>query len=447
MSTVTEIAKALAAGRTSSEALAEELLAKARRSEGEGARVFIALDADKVLAQARASDLQRKAGIVLSPLAGVPISLKDLFDVAGEVTSAGSAVLRNAHPATRDAPVVARLRAAGAIMVGRTNLTEFAFSGIGINPHHDTPRSPYDRATGRIPGGSSSGGAVSVADGMAVIGLGTDTGGSTRIPAAFCGIVGYKPTKSRIPTDQVFPLSMSLDSVGPMGPSVTCCAIVDAVLAGERPAVPDPAPLDGLRVAVPRNLVLDDLDEHVSKDFARVTSRLSSAGAKLTDLTLAPFDDISDINRRGGLAPMEAYYVHQAMLERDGERYDQRVRFRILGGSKATAVDYMWTLDKRRDWISRMQKALGEFDAIIMPTVACAPPAIAPLLADDDLFRRTNARVLRNTSLINFLDGCALSIPMHQRGAPPTGLMLCGLNGTDARIFSIGVAIETLLKA
>lgn len=447
MPTVTELAKSLADGKVSSEALAEELLDKAKRPDGEGARVFIKLDAAKVLAQARASDMQRKAGIVPSPLAGVPVSLKDLFDVAGEVTSAGSAVLRSAEPAKADAPVVARLRAAGAVLVGRTNLTEFAFSGIGINPHYDTPRSPYDRTTDRIPGGSSSGGAVSVADGMAVIGLGTDTGGSTRIPAAFCGIVGYKPTKSRIPTDQVFPLSMSLDSVGPMGLSVTCCAICDAVLAGAPPVAPVAAPLNGLRIAVPRNLVLDDLDEHVSKDFAGVTSRLSSAGAKLTDLALRPFDDINDINRRGGLAPIEAYYVHQAMLGRDGDQYDQRVRFRILGGGKASAADYLWTLDRRRAWIKHMEQALHEFDAMIMPTVACAPPAIAPLLADDDLFRRTNARVLRNTSLINFLDGCALSIPMHSAGAPPTGLMVCGLNGSDARIFSIGMAIERLLKA
>lgn len=446
MKTVNELSQALASGRSSSEALAEEVLDRAARPDGEGRRIFIALDPEKVLRQARASDLLRKAGIVPSPLAGLPISLKDLFDVAGEVTSAGSVVLRDAAPAPVDAPVVARLRAAGAVMVGRTNLTEFAFSGIGINPHYDTPRNPYDRATGRIPGGSTAGGAVSVADDMAVIGLGTDTGGSTRIPAALCGIVGFKPTQSRIPTDRVFPLSMSLDSVGPMGPSVACCAICDAVLAGEPPVAPPPAQLAGLRIAVAKTVVLDDLDHAVGNDFARATDTLARAGVKLVDLPLPPFAEMNEINRPGGLAPMEAYYVHREMLEKQGDRYDQRVRFRILGGAKASAVDYLWTLDRRRAWIARMTEILQGYDALIMPTVACIAPPIAPLLADDDQFRRANARVLRNTSLINFLDGCALTIPMHRIGAAPTGLMLCGPRGSDARIFSVGRAVEAVLE-
>ena len=446
MQTVLELSKALDQGKLTSEAIVEEALARATRSDGEGKRVFLGLDADKVRAQARASDLLRKSGIVPSPLAGLPVALKDLFDVAGEITSAGSIVLRDALPRTADAPSVARLRAAGAVMFGRTNLTEFAFSGIGINPHYDTPRAPYDRAIGYVPGGSSSGSAVAVADGMAVIGMGTDTGGSTRIPAAFCGIVGYKPTKRRIPTDGVFPLSASLDSVGPMGPSVACVAICDAILAGEPGQLPPTAQLSGLRLAVPQTLVLDALDDHVAKDFACVLEQLSNCGARITDAPLAPFGEITDINRVGGIAPMEAYHVHREMLERDGDRYDQRVRWRIAAGAKATAADYLWTLDRRRDWIARVNRELADYDALIMPTVACAPQAIAPLLADDDLFRRTNARVLRNTSLINFLDGCALSIPSHRAGSAPTGLMICGAAGTDSRIFSIGMAIEKAIS-
>ena len=311
MRTVLELSRALDQGKLTSEAIVEDALARAVHPDGEGRRVFLALDPDKVRAQARASDLMRKAGVVPSPLAGLPVSLKDLFDVAGETTSAGSLVLRDAKPKAVDAPAVARLRAAGAIIFGRTNLTEFAFSGIGINPHYDTPRAPHDRATGHVPGGSSSGGAVSVADGMAVIGMGTDTGGSTRIPAAFCGIVGYKPTKRRIPTDGVFPLSMSLDSVGPMGPSVACCAICDAVLAGEPVQAPAPAKLAQLRFAVPKTLVLDALDDHVAKDFARVLDRLSSAGVRLVDAPLTEFGELNEINRPGGIAPMEAYYVHR----------------------------------------------------------------------------------------------------------------------------------------
>ena len=447
MRTVLELSEALGAGKVTSEALVEEALARATHPDGEGKRVFLDLNAGKIRAQARASDLMRKAGVVPSPLAGLPVSLKDLFDVAGETTAAGSVVLRDTQPKSIDAPAVARLRAAGAVVFGRTNLTEFAFSGIGINPHYDTPRAPYDRATGHVPGGSSSGSAVSVADGMAVIGMGTDTGGSTRIPAAFCGIVGYKPTQRRIPTAGVFPLSMSLDSVGPMGPSVACCAICDAVLAGEPALAPAAAALSELRLAVPKTLVLDALDEHVAKDFARVLDQLSGAGARLVDAPFAPFGEMNDINRPGGIAPIEAYYVHRELLERDGGRYDQRVRWRIAGGGKATAADYLWTLDRRRDWIARLNRELQDYDAMIMPTVACTTPPIAPLLADDDLFRRSNARVLRNTSLINFLDGCALSIPSHRPGGAPTGLMICGAGGTDKRVFSIGMAIESLLQA
>ncbi|RPI47957.1 MAG: amidase, partial [Betaproteobacteria bacterium] len=328
MKTILELSQALTAGKITSEAIVEEALARATSREGEGGRVFIALDPEKVRAQARASDTLRRAGIVPSPLAGLPVSLKDLFDVAGETTSAGSVVLRDMPPAKADAPTVARLRAAGAVIVGRTNLTEFAYSGIGINPHYDTPRNPYDRVTGRIPGGSTAGGAVSVADAMAVIGLGTDTGGSTRIPAALCGIVGYKPTKSRIPTDGVFPLSYSLDSVGPMGPSVACCAICDAVLAGETPAAPASANLSGLRLAIPQTLVLDDLDQDVGRDFARALQRLSAAGVKLIETPMAPFGEMNEINRPGGLSPMEAFHVHKRLLERAGDRYDQRVRWR-----------------------------------------------------------------------------------------------------------------------
>jgi aspartyl-tRNA(Asn)/glutamyl-tRNA(Gln) amidotransferase subunit A len=445
MKTLLELARALQAGTTSSEEIVDQALAAATRSDGEGKRVFIALDADKVRAQARASDQLRKAGIVPSPLAGLPISIKDLFDVAGEVTCAGSVVLRDSAPAKRDAPAIARLRAAGAVLVGRTNLTEFAYSGLGINPHYGTPRNPYDRSTGRVPGGSTAGGAVSVTDGMAVIGLGTDTGGSTRIPAALCGIVGYKPSKHRIPTDQVFPLSMSLDSIGPMGPSVACCALADAVLAGEPPVVPEPMPLPGLRLAVPQTVVLDALDEHVARDFTRTLDRLARTGVRLSEIPLAPFGEMNDINRPGGLSPMEAYYVHRDLLERGGERYDPRVRSRILGGAKATAAEYLWTLDRRRDWIARVSREVAGFDAFVMPTVACIAPALQPLIDDDTNYRHTNARVLRNTNLINFLDGCALSIPMHEPGSAPTGLMLCAANGADHRIFSIGMALEALL--
>jgi len=445
MTKLSELAQALAAGRTTSEAIVEEALARATDPAGEGARTFIALDRVRILAQARASDALRKAGITPSPLAGLPVSVKDLFDVAGEVTAAGSAVLRNAPPATVDSPAVARLRAAGAVLFGRTNMTEFAYSGLGLNPHHGTPASPWDRATGRIPGGSSSGGAVSVADGVVVMGLGTDTGGSTRIPAALCGVVGYKPTAARIPTAGVFPLAMSLDSVGPMAQSVECCALCDAILAGEPPRAPRAAALAGLRLAIPQTLVLDQLDQAVAAAYQAVLSRLAAAGCRIVDAPFLPFGEIAEINRRVGLSPMQAHYVHRELLARAGEGYDPRVRFRILAGERASAADYLAMLATRRDWIERVSAEAEPYDALLMPTVPIAPPAIAPLLRDEDAYRSTNMQVLRNTSLINFLDGCAISLPCHEPGSAPVGLMLASTAGRDHALFAIARAVEALL--
>ncbi len=265
MRTIEQHAQALADGRTTSRALVEQCLARIADPNGEGARAFIKVHAEQARAMADAMDTLRRAGREPSRYAGIPVSLKDLFDIAGEATPAGSRVLADAPPATAHATVVQRMLAAGFVPVGRTNMTEFAFSGLGINPHYGTPCSPWDRAAQRIPGGSSSGTAVSVSDGMAVAGLGTDTGGSCRIPAAFCGIVGYKPTARRVPITGVLPLAPSLDSVGPLAPSVACCAVIDAVLAGETPTLPVPANLNGLRLAVPTNVVLDGMDAAVEQ--------------------------------------------------------------------------------------------------------------------------------------------------------------------------------------
>ena len=263
MRTLQDAAAALATGATTSRELIETSLARIADPGGEGARAFIKVHAAQARAMADAADALRRVGRAPGPYAGIPVSVKDLFDIAGEPTPAGSVVLADAPPAKANAPLIQRMLDAGFIPVGRTNMTEFAFSGLGINPHHGTPRSPWDRATGRIPGGSSSGAAVSVADGMAFAGLGTDTGGSCRVPAAMCGIVGYKPTSRRVPITGVLPLAPSLDSVGPLARSVACCAIVDAILAGEAPAAPRRAELTGLRLVVPENFMLDGLDAQV----------------------------------------------------------------------------------------------------------------------------------------------------------------------------------------
>jgi aspartyl-tRNA(Asn)/glutamyl-tRNA(Gln) amidotransferase subunit A len=280
---VLDITAELAQGRTSSRELIEAALARIADPDGEGARTFVKVYGDSARAAADAQDRLRRAGYVASPLAGLPVSLKDLFDVSGERTLAGSKALDDSPPAALDTAVVSRLRAAGAVLIGRTNMTEFAFSGVGINPHYGTPGNPYDRRL--IPGGSSSGAAVSVSDGGAIVGTGTDTGGSVRIPAALCGIVGFKPTQKRIPRNGVTPLSTTLDSIGPLANSVACCAIADVIMAGEPPIVPPAIPVEALRLGVPQTDVLDGLEAEVATAFANAcTMRLSSASN-----TNAPF--------------------------------------------------------------------------------------------------------------------------------------------------------------
>ena len=325
------------------------------------------------------------------------------------------------------------------MLIGRTNMTEFAFSGVGINPHYGTPGNPYDRRL--IPGGSSSGAAVSVADGQAVVGIGTDTGGSVRIPAAFCGIAGFKPTQYRIPRDGVMPLSTTLDSIGPLAISIACCAIVDAIMAGELPAVPAPIPIEALRLGVPQTYVLDGLAPEVANAFAAACASLSSAGARVVDIPLTELTSLAAINAGGGFAPIEAYGWHQPLLARRGNEYDQRVRQRIERASGMRAVEYIRLQGARADLISRVAAATAGFDALLMPTVAITAPPIAAFERDED-YRRLNALILRNTSVINFLDGCAATVPIPSTGAP-VGLMVVGHHGADHRLLAVARGIES----
>ncbi len=406
--------------------------------------MFLKVHAETALAQADLMDALRRAGRTPSAYAGIPISVKDLFDIKGEPTPAGSVVLAHAEPATVTAPAVARLEAAGFIVLGRTNMTEFAFSGLGINPHYGTPRSPWDRATGRIPGGSSSGAAVSISDGMAFAALGTDTGGSCRIPAAMCGVVGYKPTARRVPITGVLPLAPSLDSVGPLAHSVACCAVIDAVMAGEAPAVPVPVPLSGLRLAVPTNIMFNGIEQAVADAFARAVNALQAAGALVVEQPFAAMDEIALANRGGGLAAPEAYEWHRALLAAQGDGYDPRVRVRIEGGRGVSAADYLTTQNARSSIIARMAAQTQDFDALIMPTCPLLPPPIAAL-DDAAEYNRVNLLQLRNTAIGNFLDRCAISLPCHRAGEAPVGLMLMGETMGDAKLFRIAAAVEAVL--
>jgi aspartyl-tRNA(Asn)/glutamyl-tRNA(Gln) amidotransferase subunit A len=444
MRTLEEHAQALADGHTSSRALVEQCLARIADPNGEGARAFIKVHAEQARAMADAMDTLRSARREPGRYAGIPVSLKDLFDIAGEATPAGSQVLADAPPAAAHAAVVQRMLAAGFVPMGRTNMTEFAFSGLGINPHYGTPCSPWDRAARRIPGGSSSGTAVSVSDGMAVAGLGTDTGGSCRIPAAFCGVVGYKPTARRVPISGVLPLAPSLDSVGPLAPSVACCAVIDAVLAGEAAALPVPASLNGLRLAVPTNVVLEGMDAAVSAAFDRSLAALSRAGANIAHAHFPAFDEVPAVNAKGGFAASEAYAWHRSLLAEKGAGYDPRIRMRIERGERMTAAEYVELVAARQRLIADFDASTRQFDALIMPTVPIVPPRIAEL-DDEREYNRINLHILRNTALGNFFDRCSISLPCHREGEPPVGLMLVGETLGDARLFAIGAAVEAAL--
>jgi aspartyl-tRNA(Asn)/glutamyl-tRNA(Gln) amidotransferase subunit A len=445
MRTIAQAARDLASG-TSSRSLVEECLGRILDPTGEGRRVFLKVHADQARTAADYIDYLRQRGSAPSRFAGIPVSVKDLFDMAGDVTTAGSVALRDAPAATRDGPAVARIRAAGFIPVGRTNMTEFAYSGLGLNPHYDTPRNPYDRATGRIPGGSSSGAAVSVADGMTVGALGTDTGGSCRIPAALCGTVGYKPTAGRIPTGGVFPLSFTLDSVGSMAPTVACCAALDAAMVGEEADDPVPWPLDGMRLAAPQTRVLDRLDSTVASAYAGALSRLSKAGVRIVDLPLAELDDVAALNRQGGFIASEAFALHRALIAAKGPLYDQRILLRLMKGGEQDAAHYIDLLRARADVIRRVATTSRHYDAMIMPAVPIVAPPIAPLIAHEQQYHAVNLTVLRNTTLFNLLDRCAISIPCHRRGDAPVGLMLVGEHGGDKQLFEVAAAAEQIVS-
>ena len=445
MRTIAKTVAELAAG-AKSRRLIDDCLSRIEDGAGEGRRAFLKVHAETARAAADYYDRLRGCGAAVPPFAGIPVSIKDLFDIAGDVTTAGSVLLRDTQAVAHDAPAVARLRAAGFIPIGRTNMTEFAFSGLGLNPHYGTPLNAFDRGNARIPGGSSSGAAVSVIDGMACGALGTDTGGSCRIPAALCGIVGFKPTARRVPTAGAFPLSTSLDSVGPLAPTVACAAALDAVLAGEPPSEIAGFPLEGLRLAAPRTLVLDGIEPAVARTFEAALVALGKAGAVIREIPLQELAELRRINAKGGLAAAESYAIHRQLIAKsNGSGYDPRVLSRILRGREQDAADYIALLNARGDFIARMAALTASYDALVMPTV----PIIAPRLADlelDEAYRDTNLLVLRNPSIANVLDRCSISIPCHKAGEAPVGLMLIGEHGADRRLLAISAAIEHIVS-
>jgi len=436
------LAIGLANGKVTARALVEQALDAA--GQGEGPTAYMALYADRARSEADASDALRKAGREVRPLGGIPISIKDLFDEDGVVTRAGSKALADAAPAQGDAPIVARLRYAGLIVLGRAVMTEFAYSGVGLNPHYGTPTSPWDRATGRIPGGSSSGGAVTVADGMAAATIGTDTGGSCRIPAAFCGIVGFKPTINRIPRAGCTPLAGSLDSIGPLANSVECAATLDDLMAGGGGAIPKPRPVRGLRVGALSHYVTDDMDATVAQAYAAALKRLSDAGALVEEIRIPEIDDIPGHFANGGYAAAESWAWHRKLIAAKRELYDPRVVGRIERGAAISAADYIDLVEAHQAMKDATDARTRDWDVIAMPTVPIIAPAIAAL-ADDADYSRLNLLCLRNSSVGNFLNRPNISLPVHREGDAPVGLMLMGLRNHDRTLFDVAAGVEAAL--
>jgi aspartyl-tRNA(Asn)/glutamyl-tRNA(Gln) amidotransferase subunit A len=420
----------------------EQAFARIADPNGEGARACLTVYGEAARSAADAADARTARAARLGPLDGTIVSIKDLFDVAGEPTRAGSKILaEEAPPATADAPVVQRLRQAGAVIVAKTNMTEFAFSGIGANPHFGTPGNPHDRR--RVPGGSSAGAPVAVADGMCEISIGTDTGGSIRIPAALCGVVGFKPSRQRIPTAGALPLSKTLDSIGPIARDVAACAAADAIMAGEEFRPLQPIGLEGLRFGIATGLPLDRLDGVVAPAFKAALGRLENAGIQLSHEELTLLDDWVALNERGGVLAPEACGIHRDRLRRRAADIDPNVRVRIERGCAVSQTDYDAMMRERARLVTAMDAGLAGVDVLVMPTTAIVAPTLAEV-DDPKVFAARNAALLRNTSLVNFFDLCAISLPLP--ATLPVGLMLVARNGRDHRLLRIAAAITPVIS-
>jgi aspartyl-tRNA(Asn)/glutamyl-tRNA(Gln) amidotransferase subunit A len=445
MKTLEALALELEQGKTTAAELVELAVARIKDPAGEGPRAFILLDEEMARERARHMDILRRRNAQPSRYAGIPISVKDLFDMAGQVTTAGSVVLKDTQPAKADAPAIARLKAQGFIVIGRTNMTEFAYSGLGLNPHYGTPLSPFERQRRRIPGGSSSGAAVSVADGMCALAIGTDTGGSCRIPAAFCGVVGFKPSTGRISTEGAYPLSYTLDSVGSLGNSVRCVATGDAIMAGLEDQRLVARPPSRIRLGIPASLENMETEHVVAKAFERAVKLFSDAAIAIQSVEFPSIEEIAQINTKGGISAVEAFSHHKHLIAAAGDRYDPRVRRRIVNGASIAAHEYVDTLRKRVQLIERVKVMMAGLDGVILPTTPNIPPLVSALESDEE-YLRLNFLSLRNTFIGNFLDMCAISLPAQQPGQPPAGLMMMGPSGSDRRLLSVALALEEVLR-
>jgi len=449
MPTVREIINAISVGESSCESVTADALAAARRSDS----VFTVIDPG-ALDQAAQLDRARAAGESPPPLAGLPLTLKDLFDVQGQATLAGSKVLRHgAVPAAADAEVVAHLRRAGALFVGRANMSEFAFSGMGLNPHYGNPKCIWQRATGRLPGGSSSGGAVGVAEGITAATIGSDTAGSCRVPAAFNGIVGAKPTYGRLSLRGVYPLSPTSDAPGPLANDVDGCFLLDramqgALKAGDALPVLQARAASTIRLSVPaESTVLADLDAEVAAAFERAVDWLREAGVTVTRASLPALDGCADMFAKRAVAVFEAWQAHAERLRERGDEYDPFVRQRMRNGEAVTADERRARYEEKAGLVAAAAEQMRDAGAevLVYPTSSCIPPRIAEV-ENSPRIASINLRILRNASTVNYFDGCAVSLPCHRPGSAPVGLMLAAGNGDDDALYQIAAGVEAVLN-
>jgi aspartyl-tRNA(Asn)/glutamyl-tRNA(Gln) amidotransferase subunit A len=437
----------ISAGLISAEEVAERTLAAIADCEDQA--IFTHVTRERALREARAAAERLRDGRPASALDGVPIAWKDLFDLQGMPTTAGSRVFENAAPAVADAPVVSRLQAAGMVCVGRVNMTEFAFSGIGLNPHYGTPRNPHGRRDPRVPGGSSSGSAVAVARGLAPVAIGTDTGGSVRIPAAFNGIIGYKASSRRYPMDGIFPLSETLDTLGVFARNVADAIAVDAAMCGLLQPVVRSASLKDLRILAPTNVVLDDCEPAVLANFEAALTRLARAGATVERGPMPIFDEILVLSaRHGTIVAAEAYALHKTRVEGpEASGIDRRIVKRIRLAHTMPMVDYIAIMQARSRLIEQGRRLLSGRCLVAIPTVPHVAPSIAALEADDELFFRVNAKTLRNTMLGNFLGWCGVSFPTGaDADGLPTALLLSGAPGADEQLLALSLSAEGVIR-
>jgi aspartyl-tRNA(Asn)/glutamyl-tRNA(Gln) amidotransferase subunit A len=444
--TAAGIALAYRSGEADPVAVTECLLDRIGRAKGDN--VFITVMAERARAEAERAGARYGRGAPLSPLDGVPIGWKDIFDVAGSPTTAGSKLLGGGPVKTADMPCVANVAAAGMVSIGKLNMTELAYSGLGLNPHFGTPLNPNDRATPRSPGGSSSGSGVAVAARLVPCAVGSDTGGSIRIPASYNGVVGYKTSTGRIDKTGLVPLARTYDTIGPLARSVEDCILLDMLMRGAFVSPVRRGDLKSLVLVAPTNVVLDDIEAAVLENYERSLEALESRGATIRRERVEALDCVIDMTARfGTLIAAEAYTEYRDIA--DGEKaaeLDRRVLFRMMGGKKMSAADLISIQRGRQELIPMLYSQLAGA-LLIMPTTVLTAPKVAPLDADDELFHRVNLRTLRNTTMGNVLDLCAVALPNgRDKKGLPTSILFSAPRNEDERLLGYALAVEGVTR-